>query len=125
MTIIRQLPLALLALLALSASTAALADDPNDPALQSPAARARDHAMTRQLNLDEIAMAQQRDAAYARGWRQKRRENADPAANTAHDYAQEMADYAANRARYERQMSQWQRAVSACRAGYYEACDQR
>ena len=36
-----------------------------------------------------------------------------------------IAAYRRARARYERQMDDWRRQVSACRAGYYRACDDR
>jgi hypothetical protein len=34
-----------------------------------------------------------------------------------------VADYSRSRARYERDMAAWRRAVAACRAGDYSACD--
>lgn len=50
-------------------STMALADDPNDPSMRSAAARARDKAIIRQLNLDQAAYVKARDARQAAGWR--------------------------------------------------------
>lgn len=43
------------ALAAVLVPTVAAADDPNDPTMRSAAARARDHAIIRQLNLQELA----------------------------------------------------------------------
>lgn len=47
----------------------AWADDPNDPAMRDPRARARDHAIIRQLNLRELARVRERDARLAKQWR--------------------------------------------------------
>ncbi len=94
-------------------STAALADDPNDPAMRDPAARARDRAIIRQLNLRELAHVQKRDAGYAEGWRAYR--EAQQRGNSSDDYAQAQR-------RYQREMAEWRRAVAACRAGDYRAC---
>lgn len=59
-----------LALAAALLPAAALADDPNDPLLsRSAAARARDKAEIRRLNLQELAHVRERDARYARQWR--------------------------------------------------------
>ena len=58
-----------LALGLILASSAALADDPNDPAMRSAAARARDKATIRQMNLAEARRVQARDARYAAQWR--------------------------------------------------------
>jgi hypothetical protein len=102
---------------------AAFADDPNDPAMRDAATHARDHEMTRQLNVSESAMVRERDAGYAQGWRN----TANLAVND--DYAARMQDhdravagYARDRAQYEQQMQAWRRAVAACRAGDYSAC---
>lgn len=106
----------------------ARADDPNDPAMRSATARAHDRAIIRQLNLQELARVRERDARYAEGWRAARIDRNSKAANgkyatrsRAHERA--MAEYARDRARYEREMAEWRRAVSACRAGDYAACD--
>lgn len=64
-----KLPLLGAAALALLVPAVALADDPNDPAMRSSAARARDKAMTRKLNQDQLARVRARDARYAEQWR--------------------------------------------------------
>jgi hypothetical protein len=107
----------------------ALADDPNDPAMRSAAARARDREIIRQLNLQELARVRERDARYAEGWRTARasgrRAGADAEyAARSRDHERAMADYAQDRARYERQMAKWRADVAACRAGDYSACDE-
>lgn len=94
----------------------ALADDPNDPAMRSAAARARDRAIIRELNLKQAAMVRERDARYAEGWRAAREYAAG-----SHDA--DRADYARRRAQYDRDMAAWRAAVAACRAGDYSACD--
>jgi hypothetical protein len=88
-------------------STAALADDPNDPSMRSAAARARDKAIIKRLNEEQLAYVRKRDARYAQGWRATR----DAAAINA-----------ANRARYQRDMAAWRRAVRLCQAGRREYC---
>lgn len=99
------------ALAGLLTPQAALADDPHDPAMRSAAARARDQAIIRQLNLEEAARVRQRDARYAEGWRATREEG------------RRLEDHARSRAEHERRMAQWRRAVAACRAGDYAACE--
>ena len=94
------------------------ADDPNDPTMRSPAARARDHAIIRQLNLNELAKVRGRDARYAEGWRAWRE-----GGTRSQDNQRDMANYARKREQYERDMAAWRRAVAACRAGDYSACD--
>lgn len=49
-------------------SSAALADDPNDPAMRTAAARAKDREIIRQLNLAELRKVQARDAKLAKQW---------------------------------------------------------
>lgn len=105
--------------------TVARADDPNDPTMRSAAARARDHAMIRRLNLNELARTRARDARYASGWADYRQANAGgeraryvPEA----EYAQASQGYARDRAQYDQRMVAWRRAVAACRAGDYDAC---
>jgi hypothetical protein len=71
--------------------------DPND------AAHRADRARTRQLNNGAASVVARRFASNDRS----------------------IADYRRARARYERQMDDWRRQVSACRAGYYRACDDR
>ncbi len=90
---------------------AAMADDPNDPSMRSAEARARDRAIIRRLNQEQLAHVRERDARYAEGWRAYRSRGSDN------------DDYARQRADYERKMAAWRRAVAACRAGDYSACD--
>jgi len=71
--------------------------DPND------AAHRADRARTRQLNNGAAAVVERRFAGNDRS----------------------IAAYRRARARYERRMDDWRRQVSACRAGYYRACDGR
>lgn len=90
----------LAAMLALGCTCAALparADDPHDPTMRSAAARARDHAVIRGMNLRELAKVRARDAEFAR--RAQRR-----------------------RARYEQELAEWRHAARACRAGDYQYC---
>ena len=47
----------------------ALADDPNDPSMRTAAARAKDKAKIREMNLQEAERVRARDAQYAEGWR--------------------------------------------------------
>ena len=94
----------------------ARADDPNDPTMRNPANRARDMAIIRQLNENQLAHVQKRDAEYAKGWKAWREYNG----------RQDRGDsYAAARARHEREMAAWRRAVSLCEAGRYEYCGRR
>jgi len=103
---------------------AAMADDPNDPAMRSAAARARDRAIIRQLNLREAAMVRERDARYAQGWRAAREYAADGDYTTRRrNYERDMANHAQQQAEYDRAMADWRRAVAACRAGDHSACD--
>lgn len=92
-----------LALACLVAPGAALADDPNDPTMRSAAARAKDRALTRELNVGQLRHVQQRDAGYAEGWRAYR------------EQPQRQADY-------ERRMAEWRKAVRLCESGRYEYC---
>ncbi len=105
-----QLVLGALALGFAMISTTAMADDPNDPSMRSPAARARDQAIIRQLNQEQLAHVRERDARYADGWRAYRSRGADN------------DDYARRRADHDREMADWRRAVAACRAGDRSAC---
>lgn len=107
-----------LALGCLLLPVAAQADDPNDPLMKDPRARARDRAIIRQLNLNELAHVRQRDAAYAEGWKAYRELPARQA-----EHARDVARYEAQRDRYERDMAAWRRAVAACRAGRFEYCE--
>jgi len=107
------------AILAASIPTAAHADDPRDPSMRSAEAHARDSERTRQLNLQ--AAAANRGPRY-HVVRPGGYEDADyAAASRAHD--RDMDRYARSRAQYEHEMAEWRRAVAACRAGYYDACD--
>jgi hypothetical protein len=66
---LRSVALAGYAVLAsLSLSALAMADDPNDPGMRSKAARDRDRAIIRQLNLKELERVRARDARYAKDW---------------------------------------------------------
>ena len=58
-----------IALSVLFSGMAALADDPNDPTMRTAAARARDRAIIRQLNLAELRKVRARDARLAKQWR--------------------------------------------------------
>ncbi|MCW1402363.1 hypothetical protein OKA06_08505 [Novosphingobium sp. MW5] len=99
------------------AAAPALADDPNDPAMRDPAARAKDRAIIRKLNRDQLAYVQKRDAEYAKGWQAWREyQERGPEADEG---------YASARARHERDMAAWRRAVAACEAGRWEYCDRR
>jgi hypothetical protein len=95
---------------------AAMADDPNDPAMRAADARARDRAIIRQLNRNQLAKVQARDAGYAAGWRAYREGGARNAGDARAENARRRADY-------DRQMAAWRRAVAACNAGSWEYCD--
>jgi hypothetical protein len=95
-----------------------LADDPNDPTMRSAEARARDRAIIRRLNREQLAYVKRRDARYAAGWRAYRERGSRQA-----EYARDMAEYRKRRAAYNRDMAEWRHAVAACRAGRYEYCD--
>lgn len=107
--------------------TVAAADDPKDPAMRNATARARDREIIRQLNLQELAQVRERDGHYAEGWRAARPRSSSAAdreySRRSQDYEHAMATYANNRDHYERELSQWRRAVAACRAGDYSSCD--
>ncbi|MEZ5655727.1 MAG: hypothetical protein R3E04_07555 [Sphingobium sp.] len=94
----------------------AWADDPNDPEMQSEAALARDRELTRRLNQGELARVRKRDSRMFAAYDGER-------AARDRDHGRAMADYADRRSRYEQDLAEWRRAVSACRAGYYSACD--
>lgn len=98
-------------------ASAARADDPADPAMREPANRARDRAIIRELNRNQLAHVQKRDAEYAKNWKAWR-EYKDRRGGDGEDYA-------SARARHERDMAAWRRAVSLCQAGRYEYCDRR
>lgn len=98
-------------------ASAAMADDPNDPAMRSKAARARDHEIIRQLNLRELSHVRERDAGYARQWRAW-----DAQQDRRADHERAMERYRDQQQRYQRDMAAWRRAVAACRDGDYRAC---
>lgn len=87
---------------------AALADDPHDPTMRSAAARARDRAIIKRMNQQQLAYVRQRDARMMRNYR--------AAGGDRGGYEEARADYA-------RQMAAWRRAVAACNAGRWEYCD--
>lgn len=89
-------------------SAPALADDPRDPTMRSEAARARDRAIIRQMNQEQLVYVRDRDADIL-----KNRDQANRTAHRAYDEA---------RADYERRMETWRDAVSACRAGRLKYC---
>jgi hypothetical protein len=88
---------------------AAFADDPKDPKMRSAAARARDRAIIRGLNQDQLAYVRKRDADRMQAFRAAR--------------AERDGRYADARADYARKMAAWRHAVAACRAGRVEYCD--
>lgn len=92
-----------LALGCATVSSVAFADDPNDPSMRSAAARARDKAIIRKLNLDQAAYVKARDARQAAGWRAYRA-------------------YPQQRAAHERRMAEWRHAVRMCESGHHEYC---
>lgn len=114
-----------LALFGLALAAPAMADDPNDPLMKDPKARARDAAMIRQLNRDMLAQVQERDARYARDWQAYREQPAREAEYRAAmaDHARTQRQYAEDRAAYEAKMAAWREAVQRCRAGDYRYCD--
>ena len=85
------------------------ADDPRDLSMRSPAARARDRAIIKRMNQDQLAYVRQRDARRMQAFRDAR--------------AGRDARYADSRADYERKMTAWRHAVAACNAGGREYCD--
>lgn len=108
--------------------SAAMADDPNDPDMRDPRNQARDRAIIKQMNLDQLALVRARDARYAERWKAYRdarnggRDNADYSRAKAENNRQS-ADYERDRARHEQDMTAWRRSVAMCRAGHYEYCD--
>lgn len=94
----------------------ALADDPNDPSM-TPQAIARDRAIIRKLNQDQLASVRKRDAQYAEGWKAYRGERGEAPAED-----RGARDYAEARSQYEADLAQWRRDVAACRSGNYSRC---
>ncbi|PKB24837.1 hypothetical protein B0I00_0015 [Novosphingobium kunmingense] len=103
----------------------ALADDPNDPDMRDPRNRARDKAIIKKLNQDQLAYVRKRDAQYAEGWRAYREQNGNVRGRGVDEseYRDSMADYQRERARYERDRAAWRRAVQLCQSGHYQYCD--
>lgn len=119
-------PIICAAIVATMMPAVALADDPHDPVMRSAAARARDREMIRQLNLEERARVRLRDARNAQRLSAARitsRYAATEYAALSREHERAMANFVSSRMRYEREMAEWRRAVDACRAGYYSACD--
>ena len=108
-----------LALAVVAVSGPALADDPKDPLLsKSAAARAKDKAIIRQLNINEMNRVRAQDAQYAKGWQEYREHPARQA-----EYRAALADHARAQAAYEKKMAAWREAVRKCRAGDTNYCD--
>ena len=110
-----KLILSALALAVSMQSGVAAADNPNDPSMRTAEARAKDRAIIRRLNQEQLAHVRQRDAKYAQGWRDHRG-GGRVSQRDAENYAEARQDYA-------RKMAAWRRAVAACRAGDRSACD--
>ncbi|WP_313802898.1 hypothetical protein [Sphingobium sp.] len=87
---------------------AALADDPRDPTMRSAAARARDRAIIKRMNQQQLAYVRQRDARNRPTYRVTQGER---------------DRYEDARAEYARRMAAWRHAVAACNAGRWEYCD--
>ncbi|KFG88929.1 hypothetical protein BV98_003329 [Sphingobium herbicidovorans NBRC 16415] len=100
--------MSVLAACAALAPSAALADDPRDPSMQSAQARARDRAIIKRMNQQQLAYVRERDARIMNDYRQAR---------SGGD------GYASARREHARDMAQWRRAVAACNAGRWEYCD--
>ena len=98
-----------LALSAVLLPAAARADDPRDPSMRSAAARARDSAIIKRMNQDQLAHVRERDSRRMASFR---------AAQSRRD-----GSYADARADYDRKMAAWRRAVAACNAGQWSSCD--
>lgn len=120
----RAYPLFCAAIVATMIPSMALADDPRDPTMRNAEARARDSARTRELNRQENARVLKRGVSW-RVVRPSGREEAgdDDYAVASRDHERDMAAYGRSRTRYEREMAAWRRAVAACDAGDYAACD--
>ncbi|WP_395331344.1 hypothetical protein WBP06_01980 [Novosphingobium sp. BL-8H] len=101
-------------------SSPALADDPHDPTM-TPDAVARDRAIIRKLNQDQLAYVRKRDAQYAEGWKSYRgqRGNDDRGDD---DGRADARNYAQARRQYKADLAKWRRDVAACRAGDYSRC---
>jgi len=97
-----------LALTAALLPAAALADDPHDPTMRSAAARARDSAIIKRMNQQQLAYVRERDARQRQSYLEAQRGG---------------DSYADARAEYARKMKAWRRAVAACNAGDWDYCD--
>ncbi|MGH6747128.1 hypothetical protein [Novosphingobium sp.] len=141
------LALGTLALCAPGFSGTARADDPNDR--MSAEDIARDAAIIRKLNRDQLDYVRKRDAQYASGWKAYRArqgggdeqddeatgqyargdyagdEDGEPYARRDERPASSSPSraYAQARRDYEADLAQWRRDVSACRAGDYSRCE--
>lgn len=119
--------LRLLILGSIAFPTLASADDPNDPTM-TPEAIARDQAMIRKLNRDQLEYVRRRDARQAQEWRDYARyKNGTHPDQIAYRrararYERDLARNASERRRYDQAMAEWRADVSACRAGRYERC---
>jgi hypothetical protein len=103
----------------IAVSAPGLADDPKDPLLsKSAAARAKDKAIIRQLNINEMRRVRAQEAEQAQGWQAYREQPARQA-----EYRAALADHARDQAAYEKKMAAWREAVRRCRAGDYSYCD--
>lgn len=85
----------------------AMADDPRDPTMRTAAARARDRAIIKQMNQQQLAYVRKRDARNQRTYRVADEDR------RAYDNA---------RADHARDMAAWRRAVAACNGGQWEYC---
>jgi len=115
---LRGLSAVALALVVGSVAVPALADDPNDPTMQSSQARARDRAEIRRLNNEQLAYVRDRDAGYAQGWREYADANGRGSSRSASNSRSAQREY-------EQALADWRADVAACRAGYYDRCAQR
>ena len=97
-----------LAMSAVLLPAAAFADDPRDPTMHNPAVRARDRAITRRMNQDQLSYVRQRDAGSPHAYRTTQGEGDEA--------------YADARAEYARELAAWRHAVAACNAGRWEYC---
>lgn len=84
-----------------------LADDPKDPAMRDASARARDAAIIKRLNEEQLKYVRERDARYAEGWRA---------------YRDAPRENARRQAEHEREMAAWRHAVKMCQNGRHEYC---
>ncbi|WP_395390924.1 hypothetical protein WBP07_10180 [Novosphingobium sp. BL-8A] len=93
------------------------ADDPSDPTM-TPQAIARDRAIIRKLNQDQLASVRKRDAQYAEGWKAYKGQRGEERGGDDSD----ARNYAEARRQYDADLARWRRDVAACRAGDYSRC---